>query len=61
MSDASVGTTLKVAAVEPSSVFPEPPPNTVVVPSPWNLSMVKVFSPDAVDMLNQPALPPVPM
>ena len=49
MSVASVGTTLKVAAVDPSSVFPLPPPNTVVDPSPWNLSTVKVFSLDASD------------
>ena len=36
--------TLKVAAVEPSNALPDPPPNTNVVPSPWNLSIVKVFS-----------------
>ena len=51
MSEESVGDTDSVAADEPSNAFPDPPPNTSVVPSPWNLSMVKVFSPAAVDIL----------
>ena len=51
ISEAELGVTLKVAAEEPSKVFPLPPPKTLVVSSPWNLSIVKVFSLDASEIL----------
>ena len=51
MSVASLTPTLKVADVESSMLEPAPLPKVVVVPSPWNLSIVIVFCLVASEML----------